>query len=337
MQNQPTEPPIPSTRPVAAVVDNPWQAYFGGESASATNLLEQVKARPTQPPDLAMRSHIAAEILKDLGKLQRLASLVQASKTSNDTIRSIVMGIVDSTARAIIVPLPDEAADRGRFCEAVGDWVDGWPRPVKPANLVVLSLLLKLGVYRQLLDHGAVVDLVDVATRTSKKPKTTDKSASVAVKLPLDVIVDATPTAPVLKALVAHSRAWAAYTRQLDDQLAVQEGQLQQMKKIAADQEARIRELQGDVARLRGQNDEAAQQVQKLQKDLVELGDGWQHRLDEVRGRIRGTLQGQVTRWLQTSLDAISSEPPFLKAAEERLQDALKVIKGEITWLQLSE
>ncbi len=62
----------------------------------------------------------------------------------------------------------------------------------------------------------------------------------------------------------------------------------------------------------------------------------YQHKLDDVRGHIRGTLQGQLTRWLETSLDASRASPPRTEVIEERLEEALKLIEKELQWLQPS-
>ena len=37
-----------------------------------------------------------------------------------------------------------------------------------------------------------------------------------------------------------------------------------------------------------------------------------------------------------TAMDAAHSDPPFTKAIDERLQDALRLIEGELKWLQRS-
>ena len=80
----------------------------------------------------------------------------------------------------------------------------------------------------------------------------------------------------------------------------------------------------------------AENKVTELEKQIVELRDGYQHKLDDLRGRIRGMLQGQLTRWLQTALDASRSDPPWTQAIQERLEDALRLIEKEIQWLQPS-
>ena len=71
-------------------------------------------------------------------------------------------------------------------------------------------------------------------------------------------------------------------------------------------------------------------EIEKLKKEIVEIQDSYQYKLNDLRGRVRGLLQGQLTRFLQTALDASRSEPPWTKAIQERLEDALKLIGKEI-------
>jgi len=76
---------------------------------------------------------------------------------------------------------------------------------------------------------------------------------------------------------------------------------------------------------------------ERLKKEIVEIQDGFQHKLNDLRGRVRGLLQGQLTRLLQTALDASRSEPPWTKAIQERLEDALKLIDKEIQKINKEE
>ena len=93
---------------------------------------------------------------------------------------------------------------------------------------------------------------------------------------------------------------------------------------------------ENEITTLKQHKDTADQKIQELERQIVDIRDGYQHKLDALRGRIRGVLQGELTRWIETALDAARSDPPFTKAIDERLEDALKLIAKEIQWLQPS-
>jgi chromosome segregation ATPase len=94
--------------------------------------------------------------------------------------------------------------------------------------------------------------------------------------------------------------------------------------------------LCAEIATLKEQKAAAGTKVAELEGQVVEIRNGYQHKLDELRGRIRGILQGQLTRWLQTALDASHADPPWTQAIQERLEDALRLIEREMKWLQPS-
>lgn len=71
-------------------------------------------------------------------------------------------------------------------------------------------------------------------------------------------------------------------------------------------------------------------EIEKLKKEIVEIQASYQYKLDDLRGRVRGLLRGQLTRFLQTALDASRSEPPRTSVIQERLEDSLKLIDKEI-------
>jgi hypothetical protein len=73
-----------------------------------------------------------------------------------------------------------------------------------------------------------------------------------------------------------------------------------------------------------------------LELRLSQLDDGYKHRLQEVRGRMRGILEGQLTRWLQTALHASQETPPWTHTIQERLEEALSLIEKESRWLHPS-
>jgi len=73
--------------------------------------------------------------------------------------------------------------------------------------------------------------------------------------------------------------------------------------------------------------------IASLRKEHTESTTAWQHRYDGVRARLRGFLQGELTRWLQNATEAADADPPYLPVVQQRLRSALNGIQNELQWL----
>ena len=80
-------------------------------------------------------------------------------------------------------------------------------------------------------------------------------------------------------------------------------------------------------------------EIEKLKKEIIEIQGSYQYKLNDLRGRTRGLLQGELTRFLQTALDTlIHTEPQFAKKIiQERLEDSLKLIKKAVEKINAEE
>ncbi|HSW50625.1 MAG TPA: hypothetical protein VLH09_10645, partial [Bryobacteraceae bacterium] len=197
-----------------------------------------------------------------------------------------------------------------------------------------LAILLHVGAYNGFVDAGAVAGMLTQAItpprrRPAKAPKVETRQPSM-----LDAFLSSPPTLPVLSALLQSHGAHVDEVGVFADERAhchAEVARLQGELKEARTAEGALMEslatLRDDLA-----TSEAARQ--DLQVQLVTLDDGYRHKLSEMRGRLRGVLEGQLTRWLETALDASRSDPPWIQAVEERLEDALALIGREGKWLQ---
>ena len=80
-------------------------------------------------------------------------------------------------------------------------------------------------------------------------------------------------------------------------------------------------------------------EIEKLKKEIVEIQDGFQHKLYDLRDRTRGLLQEELTRFIETALDALlHADPQFAKKIiQERLEDSLKLIKKAVEKINAEE
>jgi len=81
------------------------------------------------------------------------------------------------------------------------------------------------------------------------------------------------------------------------------------------------------------------EEIEKLKKEIVEIQGSYQYKLDNLRDRTRGLLQEELTRFIETALDALLYAPPQFakKIIQERLEDSLKLIKKAVEKINAEE
>lgn len=314
-----------------------WETYLTGKKISPAKFMSRMTKGEIVAPDSASLDRVAAAFTTNPPLFSRLTALLNAVFAGHRAER-IVTDMIEAIIRRTVMKSLPTPVDSAAYQQSVASWVESIPKkPLKPRELAVLSLLLSYGHRRQLLDDESIMDLVAAGIVTGSKNRSKRQQATRIATRPIDVVLATVSGAPVLSALVAHTNAWRAELRVLDQQFREKQDRVAALETNCAEKDQAIAGLDEAINTFRLSIAAADATIADLRRQLVDLGDGWQHRLDEVRGRMRGVLQGQLTRWLQTALDAASSEPPFTKAIEERLQDALRVIEGELQWLQRSD
>jgi len=325
-------PPVPDPKP-----SSPWENYLTGKKRSPEKLLVTLAKDAITLPDEATRDRFVEALLAKSARMARFISLLQASRTtSNRTLRKIVGDFAEAAIRRLQLITIPEALDGTTFEQAISFWLAGIrKKALGVAELNQLYLLLHFGALREVLDADTAFDLATtVVSKSGKKVQRQEPGQS--LQTSLDVLLCAVPTRPVLTSLVAHANLTKRQMTQFNSQIAEQAEEIARLGAEIVQLKVNITALQEQIAGLKGENKAAEQKVQQLERQIIEFRDGYQHKLDALRARIRGVLQGELTRWVETALDAVRAEPPFTQAVQERLEDALKLIQKEIQWLQPS-
>lgn len=350
METEPINPPSPAPTPSVEPVTNqpqnetalsPWESYLTQKAGSATEFLNRMEKKRAKGglvlPDDGIKIRFADALSAKPDRVARLFQLLRACGSRDESIRRIVLGLAEAGIRKLgIVALP-EPLDAGSFRAMVTAWLDGIPkRPLKARDLNLLLLLLQFGWQRQVLEAETAYGLVASAVARQVKGQPKKASVTLPVRTPIEALFAMPPVASALVGYLAYADVVRDETNRLNARIQSQTDDISRIQAECTHLNGKITALLEREASLKNEKAGLESTINRLNQEIVEVRDGYQHKLAEVRGRIRGTLQGQLSRWLQTALDASRSDPPWNQAIQERLEDALKLIERETRWLQPS-
>jgi len=327
---------------------SPWVAYLIGEKAAESFLQEMAqgvisvsdsktgkvtkqKLGTVIRPDETARQAFVAKLVEKPSRMNRLTLLVQASTPAQSVMHAIVLDLAERSIRQFINTAWPALLDATNFDATVTTWLTAIPKkPLKATELNQLFLLLHFGRQRQWFDEATVFRLVTLAVTKPTKARPS------ATPTELDLLLNASASASELEHLLAYFAASKAATAKLHTEIQREGTRAKNLTITNETLTAECDEARAKHAKLTEQRRAAEMKIAELEKQIVSTRASYQHKLDDTRGRVRGVLQGQLTRWLQTSLAAIRATPPRLPVIEERLEEALKLIEKELQWLQPS-
>jgi FtsZ-binding cell division protein ZapB len=327
-----TDQPVPPSPSVSF-----WEEYLIGKKIPARRFLANIEARGITVPDESAKRRFAESVVAKADRVARLSDLLQACAENGETVRRTVVDLAEVSIRHLGLILPSGPPDELSFREAVSSWLGNIKkRPVKPANLKFLHLLLQFGFHRKLINERVAMNLIASAIRSQPKSGGKKMRHTESETTPLTVLLASKPEIAVLSALLAYREA----SKDAIDQMTARiQSQIETIARFEAEQASLSdmnTSLNREIEQLRTQKAAVEDKALELEKQIVDMRDGYQHKLDDVRGHVRGTLQNQLTRWLETALDASRADEPWIQVIQERLEEAIKLIEKEIQWLRPS-
>jgi cell division protein FtsB len=235
--------------------------------------------------------------------------------------------------RLIVVTLPD-SPKAGGFGTAISTWITSVPdRPLSTETFQILLVALHIGWYHKCLDDDEALRLIVSAFSKSER-----RQAVAPAVRPELMLLDVLLAAPTSKATLSHQ---TMYFRQLkakaDKANATIQAQREQIERLSTDKatlRATIDRMREEYVAMEERYVSATDAIAELERKNVTIRASYQHKLDDTKGRISGMFEGQLARWLQTSLEAVHMTPPRVEVIEERLEDSLALIEKEIQWLR---
>ena len=323
------------TNPTSAETEASVWENFILSKGSPQSFLRDLAKRVIIHPDASVKSKFAELVQLKPSNSVRFLHLLHATSSAEPGLQKIISGLAADVFRLWKFDLDTNTNEPQFFREYLQKWIAlNRPRPVRQEFLVKLFCLLRYGALNNFVDYDFANALISEITEKKQKAKNTAQSKS-SIDPRLDGLLRQ-PAKPILNALMQHSEAWAAEMTSLRLTVIEQKQKISHLAEQNVCAETKITELKNQIHELGQKDKQAQEEVEKLRKQAIELQDGFQHKLDTLRSRMRGVFNGELSRWLQTALDATQANPPFTGAIRERLEESLNLIQKESQWLQPS-
>lgn len=261
----------------------------------------------------------------------RLLGLLQNIDVASETIQNALLDLAESLLRQLGHLRQDADPQNVSDCQTIASRLLA-PGGRKPKKLQpdLFGCFLLLAYHRHWLTPPDAIALLDSAftvQRTKKSPIVDNGPA------PEDIVLHSplkkTQIAPVL----ALNRSWNS--RHVANEKLLRESQtkISELTEQVSELNATVADLNSRIECLEGVLCEKDTLVSDLRQQLDDLQTAWLHRHDETKARIRGFLEGELTRWLQNASEATDADPPYLPVIQQRLRSSLNGIQSQLQWL----
>lgn len=310
-----------------------WDEYLTGKKVAAAPFLARMAKGGIPVPTPDTLAGFAEAVRARPERVLRLAALVQAAAGHNESVRGVVLQLAEAGLSGVgLWPVEENAVER-----AAWSWLRrAKKRPLPAAELGALYLLLQVATQHRMVDEGAVQELLEEALARPAKSRARQTAGAPAAPSAVLPLLAVDPTAAVLAPVLRVHRAMAEDADALRAELRARTAEAEALVAARTELRAAAEQARVNIEALRAEKAAAEARITELQAQLVDVHDGYRHKLREVRGRVRGVLGGELTRWLRTGLAASRAMPPRIPVVEERLEDALTLIEKEMEWLQPS-
>ncbi|MFA5027156.1 MAG: hypothetical protein WC713_04725 [Candidatus Methylomirabilota bacterium] len=311
-----------------------WGLFFRPKAPNASAFLKSLRSQGYRVLSEAEAQGLADQVAAEKSGFPRLLTLLQALGTQQDAVLEFATGLAELSLKRYGLLRSVEGEDDREAIDIAREWLQkaskGRLSPVQRDALLVFVLLRwRTG---RLGDHQVleILNLLVSRRRGEKRPA----AGAEPPPRPSEALLRIVTGKGNLKGILGLAAAWRYQTKQIDSARRIAENSRDE----AVTGRERIQEeadrLQQEVDQLRTVGSGLERRVQELEEHANDLRTHFQHRLDEMRGRLQGALDGEISRWLETAYEASVAEPPRAKVIQERLEMTLANIRRQVTWLR---
>lgn len=334
METQPL-PENPKETPTSAKKPKPAQPATLIEFVSmsgpdtARPFLKRISKGVVSIPEAEEIRAIVKTLIERPESVDRLGFLLKASDGAAPSIRNAIWTAGTAYLRETnILPSSFDGDDSPAYRLAIETQLQ--KKPAKgEKDPDILGVLLLLGLHQGFLTETEI----DSALKRHFSIKS-DAQRKGQCESPTAVLLGLPFKRKTMMPAMALHGAW----QQQAESLEKSNGDLRaEVTSLGAEKVSLLQQIsEGEAKRtaLVEENSRLAEAVRDAQQAIADAKNSDRHRYDALRSRVRGFMEGELSRWLQTAFEASSIEPPRIHVIQERLESAVSGIKRESTWLQ---
>jgi hypothetical protein len=317
-----------------------WRALLADAHVPPECILDEFSRRPVLPvADELCTDLVGMMLAKGNGMEERLLLVLQCHRRCKPVVLEQVILVAEVYLKNPDNPLFARGPSSASAAQRVHAWLSSRREEVLPAPEVCLAFCaLLVGLLkREMRESDALSLLESVLTKPVEVPKPgqpAEEHGVASTVLSFLPGTDSEPAFELFRQMMARVDAQERHVGELRTELMDVREEKERLKTALNDQSSEISQLRSIVADLEQVRAALQDDVGRLEKDLSQFQDGLTHRIDQLRSKVRAALEGPATRHLQNALEAIQADPPWIEAAEERIEDAMNLLRKEAECLQ---
>jgi uncharacterized protein (UPF0335 family) len=315
--------PLPSTLP----------EFVAAKGGQARLFLRKLKKSAFAVPSADDLRQMAQMLRARPDGALRLLLLLQALDEVTGTIRESTLSLAEEFLRDALPATPLPLTDCRATAERLLRPAD--PKGPKP-KLDLFGVVLLLALHRGWLADDELFALLARAFPLPKAKPSRFGEAAVE-PLPLAIILGSPLKRPAILPLLTLHSTWEKRTAAAAAQIRQLQATVARLEAEKAGLAAQLEQARAEITGFKADAGQKAQRIRELETEITDSRTAAQHRHDALKGRVRGFLEGELSRWLQNAAEAVNIEPPRVRVIQERLQSALAGIQKEAQWLQSSD
>lgn len=281
-----------------------WETFFTSKVSNAGALLKTLRTQGFHMPSEAETQRIIDRIVTGKGGFARLLTLLQVLGPERDSALELAAKLAELSLQRYGLLGPIAAEDNRTVVDIAKEWLGNISKArLSPAQRDALLVFILLHWRTGRLSDNQVLEVLNlmVSPRPSKKRL---KAEVVAPSRPTEALLRIVTGKANLKGLLELSTAWRHHAAQVDAARRFAESARDEAVAARDGLQQSADHLRQEVEQLRAVGTELERRIRELEVHGNDLRTDFQHRLDEMRGRLQGALDGEISRWLQTAYEA---------------------------------
>jgi hypothetical protein len=315
-----------------------WERFFVSRATNANAFIKTLRKGKFGIPLEPELAKITGLIVGGKSGFARLLSLLQAVGQDHDLIQESVVKLAELSLGQYGLPGQVEGENQEVCLDAGRQWL---ARAAKNRLSAIqrdafLTFVL-VGWRREALHEGEVYELLKAAFSRPTNVRRPKLGVVEASPRPTEVLLRVCNSKANLTGLLELTSAWRCRVMAIEGDCGLAKRARDEAEAGSERLQHSIDILQKEIGQLHNVRTELERRVQSMESGNRDLRTDFQHRLDETRGRLKGVLEGELSRWLQNAYEASAAEPPRTTVIQERLEMAIATIRRQVEWLRTSD